>query len=58
MSQTSFFREKAAECALLAQNADEPLRRARYQEDARLWTKIAERSEANEEPIPSRTERC
>jgi hypothetical protein len=48
MSQATWFRQKADECARQAKNASEPGRRDHYESQAEGWRLIAERIEAGE----------
>jgi hypothetical protein len=45
MSKSAYFREKAAECDRMAKLADNPERRAAYEEMQRSWSKIADRAD-------------
>jgi hypothetical protein len=50
MELASWYRYKADQCARMAKAATDPLRRASYKEDQRLWLVIlAEHLEAGEE---------
>src|ERR1700674_1251710 len=48
MSQAAWFWQKADECARMAKNASEPLRRGNFETRAKEWRDIAERIERSE----------
>jgi hypothetical protein len=45
VSQSGFFRSKAAECDLLAESQSDPGKREAYCELARSWTSLAKRAD-------------
>jgi hypothetical protein len=45
MSKSAYFREKAAECSRMAVLANDPERRAAYEDMGRSWQQIADRAE-------------
>jgi hypothetical protein len=48
MSIGDWYRHKADQCARLAQDASEPDRRTRYEEEAKVWRRMVDQIEANE----------
>jgi hypothetical protein len=53
MQDSLWYRQKADECARLAKDASEPHRRQAHETQERLWLRIADQIEANEDAARS-----
>jgi hypothetical protein len=53
MHDSLWYRQKADECARLAKDASEPHRRRAHETQERLWLRIADQIEANEDAARS-----
>jgi hypothetical protein len=51
MHDSLWYRQKADECARLAKDASEPHRRRAQETQEKLWLRIAEQIEANEDAV-------
>jgi hypothetical protein len=51
MQDSLWYRQKADECARLAKDASEPHRRQAHETQEKLWLRIAEQIEANEDAV-------
>jgi hypothetical protein len=53
MHDSLWYRQKADECARLAKDASEPHRRRAHETQEKLWLRIADQIEANEDAARS-----
>jgi hypothetical protein len=54
MHDSLWYRQKADECARLAKDASEPHRRRAHETQEKLWIRIADQIEANEDAVRKR----